>query len=48
MTATPNVDPSHEINGISMGINSIVVGISQRLLMGVGRGWIRRSDRTSV
>ncbi len=36
MYATPNVDPSHEINGISMGINSIVVGISQRLLMGLG------------
>ena len=36
MHATPNVDPSHEINGISMGINSIVVGISQRLLMGLG------------
>ena len=36
MIATPNVDPSHEINGISMGINSIVVGISQRLLMGLG------------
>jgi hypothetical protein len=36
MYATPNVDPSHEINGISMGINSIVVGINQRLLMGIG------------
>ncbi|MGH9410316.1 MAG: hypothetical protein ACRD1V_12780, partial [Vicinamibacterales bacterium] len=36
MYATPNVDPSHEINGISMGINSIVVGINQRLLMGLG------------
>jgi hypothetical protein len=36
MYATPNVDPSREINGISMGINSIVVGISQRLLMGLG------------
>ncbi len=36
MYATPNVDPSHEINGISMGINSIVVGLSQRLLMGLG------------
>jgi hypothetical protein len=36
MHATPNVDPSHEINGISMGINSIVVGINQRLLVGLG------------
>ena len=36
MHATPNVDPSHEINGISMGINSIVVGLNQRLLVGLG------------
>ncbi len=33
-----NKDPSHDVNGISMGINSIVAGISQRLLMGLGRG----------
>jgi hypothetical protein len=36
MHAKPNVDPSHEINGISMGINSIVVGLNQRLLVGLG------------
>lgn len=36
MYAEPTVDPSREINGISMGINSIVVSLSQRLLMGLG------------
>ncbi len=37
LSAEFNTDPSHDVNGISMGINSIVSGISQRLLMGVGR-----------
>ncbi len=38
LSAEFNTDPSHDVNGISMGINSIVAAISQRLLMGVGRG----------
>jgi hypothetical protein len=38
LTSYAATNPAGEINGISMGINSIVAGISQRLLMGLGRG----------